>query len=127
MRIRYILILLIILSFAYPVNALKDPWQYGNNECELIAKDYQAVHGGYLVFIQPLKSNGAYDLGEYNGHFLNKVYTKEKGLYYIDYYSQIYFNNTQEISKWYKDTMNKNSEIFDLSVRRPGFNLIWHY
>ena len=44
------------------------------NNCEELARDYQDIHGGSLIFIQPLTASGSYDLGRYNGHWINCVY-----------------------------------------------------
>lgn len=60
----------VLILFSLPTNAIKPPDKYGDNECELIAKDYQEEYGGSLIFIQPVKDSGAWDLGPYNGHFL---------------------------------------------------------
>jgi len=45
-----------------------------NNNCLHHALEYQRENGGDLIFVQPLKDNGAYDLGRYNGHWLNLVH-----------------------------------------------------
>ena len=41
---------------------------------EELIKITEDIYGGYLMFIQPLKDNGVYDLGPYNGTFINKAY-----------------------------------------------------
>jgi len=122
-----IIFLIIVMALSMPSSALREPWQYKEGECELVAKEYQKIYGGSLVFVQPLKENGAFDLGPYNGWFLNKVYNKEKGVYYIDYMSQTYFNNTKEILDFYYIVTGKRAEIYDMGKKRPPFNIIWHY
>lgn len=103
-----IYIMLIILLYAVPIDArLLQPYEYREGECELVAKEYQKIYNGSLIFIQPLKDNGAYDLGSYNGAFINKAYNKERGIYYIDYMSQSYFKNESEILYWYMWNTNK--------------------
>lgn len=123
-------ILLFSISILYlimPVSALLQPWGYGDTQCELIAKDYQKVYGGSLMFIQPLKDNGAFDLGEYNGHFLNKVWDNYKGTYYVDYQTQSYFNNESEILEWYLWAYNrKTAVVYDLGSEHPPFSMIYH-
>jgi len=110
-----------------PASALKEPEEYGNNQCELIAKDYQAVYGGSLIWIQSLKPSGAYETGDYSAHVINKVYDKEHGVYYIDYKAKTIMYNLNTVSNWYYESTKKQSQIWDLSTSRPGFNLIWHY
>lgn len=61
-----IISLIIIIVLSTPSNALREPWQYKEGECELVVKEYQKIYGGPLIFIQPLKDNGAFDFGPYN-------------------------------------------------------------
>ena len=111
-----------------PVGAkLLEPYQYKEGECELVAKDYQRIYGGSLIFIQQLKDNGAFDLGPYNGAFINKAYNKERGIYYIDYMSQSYFTNEYEILDWYRLNTNKKAVIFNMNDGGVPFPFIWHY
>lgn len=118
------------LVIAFPVVAsakLLEPWQYLEGTCELAAKEYRAIYGGDLVFIQPLKDNGAFDLGEYNGAWLNKAWDKERGTYYTYYPTGDYFNNTDDIQSWYKYMTGKKSEIYDVNEVHTPFPIIWHY
>ncbi len=110
-----------------PVSALKSPEAYGEEQCELIAKDYRAVYGGDLIFIQPLKDNGAYDLGDYNGAWINKAWNKNQGTYYIDYQSQTYFQSIEAIQAWYKMMTGKESEVFNVNQEGVPFGLIYYY
>jgi len=103
-----ILILILILAFG---------------TCELAAKEYQREHGGYLVFIQPLKENGAFDIGPYNGHWINLVYTKEQGLHFYDVGWNLTFENRTVIKRWYFD----NSEVYVLGEDTIPFPMIYHY
>ncbi len=118
--------LLILLSLISTVSALKHPEEYGLNQCELIAKDYQAEYYGDIIFIIPLKENGAYDIGVNNGHWINKAYSKEQGTYYIDYQNQLYFQSIDSIKAWYKFMTGKNSEVFNMNQGGAPFQ-IKHY
>lgn len=112
-------------------NAMPLPESYGDNQCELIAKDYQREYGGSLVWIQPLKENGAYDLGDYNAHIINKVYSPTfEGIgivYYIDYKSNHRMYSKEDINLWYEHEYNRKITVFDLATERPEFSMIWHY
>lgn len=136
---RGLCILSLILSLlVLNVGALKLPDEYSDEQCELIAKDYQREFGGDLIFIQPLKDNGAYDLGAYNGHWINKAYVSPnnrfiigsytvEGIYYIDYQSQTYFQSIDEIKDWYMMMKDKESEVFNVNQERVPFALRYHY
>jgi hypothetical protein len=93
-----------------------------SNNCEYLAKEFQKENFGSLIFIQPLKQNGAYDFGEYNGHFLNHA----KGIYF-DSQSGKTMYSIDEVQTWYNQMTGKKSEIWDLAIERPPFPLIWHY
>ena len=123
-----ICIILVILLYTTIVDArLLQPYEYKEGECELVAKEYQRIYNGSLMFIQPLKDNGAWDLGPYNGVFINKAYNKERGIYYIDYMSQSYFANESEILGWYILMTNKKAVIFNMNDEGVPFPFIWHY
>ncbi len=121
------LILLLLLSLISSVHALKQPYDYDDNQCELIAKDYQDKYYGDLIFIQPLKDNGAYDLEDYNGHWINKAWNKEIGIYYIDYKSQIYFYTIEEVEDWYEWTRGQKAEVFNINQEGAPFGIRYHY
>jgi len=121
------ILVLILLVFVLPVNALKQPYDYEDNQCELIAKDYQDIFYGDLIFIQPLKDNGAYDFGAYNGHWINKAWNKELGIYYIDYGSQTYLYTIEEIKQWYEIYSGKKSEVFNINQGEAPFAIRYHY
>ena len=128
MKSRKICIILVILLYTTIVDArLLQPYEYKEGECELVAKEYQKIYGGSLIFIQPLKDTGAWDLGPYNGAFINKAYNKERGIYYIDYMSQSYFTNESEILEWYMLNNNKKAIIFNMNDGGTPFPFIWHY
>lgn len=128
LRIINISLLVILAILTVSVNAkLEEPWKYKEGECELVAKEYQRIYGGYLIFIQPLKENGAFDIGPYNGAFINKAYNKDRGIYYIDYMSQSYFNNTNEILDWYYKITGKRSVIYNINEEHLPFVMIWYY
>ncbi len=126
-KILFILIGLLLLVNINPVSALKLPEEYGDEQCELIAKDYQREFGGDLIFIQPLKDNGAYDLGAYNGHWLNRAWNKNQGNYYIDYQSQTYLQSVDAIKDWYRMMNDKESKVFNVNQGGVPFALIQYY
>lgn len=109
-----LLLILAILLFVCPSAASLD--------CEWLAKQWQEKNGGDLIFIQPLKENGAYDLGAYNGHLLNY----RAGIYYD---SQTNFSAIDEKSvlEWYEFSTGKKSVLFNISEKRPPFSIRWHY
>lgn len=122
------IILVVLLLYVMPTDAkLLESYQYKEGECELVAKDYQKIYNGSLMFVQPLKDNGAYDLGPYNGAFINRAYNKERGIYYIDYMSQSYFKNESEILDLYMMITNKKAVIFNMNDGGTPFPFIWHY
>ena len=122
------IISVILLLYVMPADArLLQPDEYKEGQCELVAKEYQRIYGGSLIFIQPLKDNGAWDLGPYNGAFINMAYNKERGTYYIDYMSQSYFKNESEILDWYMWGTNKKAVIFNMNDGGTPFPFVWHY
>jgi len=94
------------------------------NNCENLAKEYQNIHGGSMVFIQPVLSNGAYDLGRYNGHWINKVYNKDIqaiGPYYYDVNSGSIMLKEEEVKRWYSRPM----EMWNIGEgEHPPFSMI---
>lgn len=76
--------LFLILILITPVSAFEmpSPDSYGHNECELIAKDLMKAHSNTnIVFILPLTDSGAYNMGDYSGHFINSISTHTHTLY----------------------------------------------
>lgn len=113
-----------------PVSAMKLPSEYGYNECELIAKDFQKEYGGSLIWIAPkYPSSGAWVLGEYSAHLINYKYMSgNRESYYIDYGNQRIFETKEQVALWYKTESGYDSEIFNLGDgERPPYSLIWHY
>ncbi|HCJ67453.1 MAG TPA: hypothetical protein DHV62_09095, partial [Elusimicrobia bacterium] len=113
---------LVIALLTLPVNAMKQPEEYGLNQCERIAKDFcNDWKGGScsLVWIQPLTDSGALELGDFAAHLVNKAWSKDTGLIYVDWQAQAYFQNETEIQDWYYYNTGKNSIIYDLSRGRP--------
>ena len=96
-----------------------------DRDCEKLAKDYQDDHGGYLVLIQPLKANGAYDLGEYNGHWINKAWSKTNGAYYYDSETDTYLHSEDEVLDWYDWYAGKQAVMF--AQEEIPFPVIYHY
>jgi len=123
--------LLIILSFTLlsaHSNALNSPNDYAYSECELVAKDFRTSFGGDMVFIQPLKSNGAFEFSEYNGHWINRLYIQgNKKHFYFDWSNQLIFENKAEIKNWYKYQTEKDSEIYIISIDNVPFSIHYHY
>lgn len=109
--------------------SMKSPDEYGYNECELTAKDFHNEFGGSLVFIQPLKTNGAYDLSDYGGHFINKRYVSgNKQEFFFDGGIQKIFSSQEEMETWYEDIyFGTKVETFELDKRYPPFGIIWRY
>ena len=103
------------------------PEQYPEGTCELAAKEYQKVSGGDLIFVQPLKEDGSFDLGDYKGTWMNKAWDKSRGTYYINYPDKSYFNRTQDIVAYYKSFAKKDVVVYNLNEVHPPFSIIWHY
>jgi len=125
--IKTIAFAIILFTAIIPASALMQPQEYYEGMCELAAKDYQNMYGGDLILVQPLKDNGAYDLGEYNGIWLNKAWDRTRGIYYIYYPVGVYFNNTEEIKSYFFNLKNKQSEVFNINEVHPPFEIIYHY
>jgi hypothetical protein len=111
------------LVLASPALAMQE-W-YDSNQCELIAKDFQKEFGGSLVFIQPLKENGAYDLCDYCGHWINKKYLSgNQKDFFFDWQAQKIFSSQIEIENWWFESTGQKIEIFELDRGRPSF--VWN-
>jgi len=116
-------LILFFVLLAVLCSALANIGQGADNNCEELAKEYQNIHGGSMVFIQPILSNGAYDFGRYKGHWINSVYNKSikaQGRYYYDVYSGSIMISEEEVKDWYGSTM----EMWDLEYGYPPFPLI---
>jgi hypothetical protein len=89
--------------------------------CEYLALAIQEDNGGDLVFIQPLKPNGAYDLGRHNGHWINYFYSQDYGYVYFDGASQNFMSSKKDVLIWY----GRPAQIFNFYLgERPPFSLI---
>ena len=123
--------LLFLCLISHPVDALKAPGDYGYNECELVAKDFQKAYGGSLIFIAPKSwDTGKWVICDYCGHFVNKKYISgNKKEFYFDWQYQKIFASEEELKDWYSHEFSGyDCEIFDLGAgERPPYNLIWHY
>lgn len=107
----YIFLTIILVLAMSPVITVRGEVSLSNT-CEQDAKDYQDMHGGDMIFIQPLKESGAYDLGRYNGHWIN--YQNHT---YIDAKSGMVLNNP---SDWF----DQKSEWWNISQgEHPPFGL----
>lgn len=98
--------------------------------CEAISKQFQLKYGGDLLYIAPQDDRGAWILGEYSGHFANKVYLKSLNkVVYVDYQLQIMFDSKEELKDmWLKSRNYTHGEIYNLNQgERPPFALIYHY
>jgi len=114
--------LIIILLFVLIIPAHAEV-----NDCEKLAKDYQRSYGGDLVLIQPLKDNGAYDLGEYSGHWMNRAWNKQLGNYYYDPQENTYYSSIDGIKIFYADLWDRDVVVFNYNKGGVPFGIIWHY
>jgi len=114
----YVVVLLTVVLAILSMSGRAMQESYDVNQCELMAKDYQREYGGSLVLIQPLKDNGAYDLGRYSGHWINHV-----GGQYIDYGTNTAFQSNDDVLGWY----GRKAVLFDLGEKRPPFSIRWNY
>jgi hypothetical protein len=107
---------------------MKPAWEYSQNTCELIAKDIVKEYpGDSMVFIMPLKDNGAYmNFGKYTGHFIVS-HKSHNETYYIDYYSNTIMASREAVSDWYNMISDRKSEIYDLGYEIPPFQIIYNY
>ncbi len=118
----------ICLVLACPAFAMRSPSEYGDNQCELVAKDFQKEFGGSLVFVQPLKADGAYDLCDYCGQWMNKKYISgNQKEFFFDCQHQKIYSSKEEIINLFKDNLNINIKVFELDKEHPPFALIYHY
>ena len=130
MKLKSIVILMVLVlsmsaqASAYP---LLEPSQYGENQCELIAKAYQEIYFGSLVFIQPLDDRGQYVFEAYSGHWINRIYQKQAGIIYFDYATNTTLKSKEEVLDWYEVMTGKEAAIFDLAEGHPPFPLVWQY
>ena len=114
---------LVLASVSPLSSAMKQPGKYEANQCELVAKDFQKEFGGSLVFIQPLRADGSYDLCDYCGHWINKKYVSgNQKEYFFDYGLQKIFSSKNELKNQYG-----NVAIFELDKEHPPFAIIYHY
>ncbi len=107
---------------------LNYPWRYPEGACELAAKQFQQAYGGDLIFVQPLKPDGSFDLGGYNGKWLNYVFDKNLGkFYYIDYEYQRAFSTREDFIRFAKVTTGITYVIYDVNKDVTPFPIIYHY
>lgn len=103
-----------------------------NNDivCEAISKQFQLKYDGDLLYIAPQDNKGTWILGEYSGHFANKVYLKSLDkIVYVDYQLQMIFDTKEELrDMWLKSRNYTRGEIYNLNQgEHPPFALIYHY
>ena len=103
---------------------------YTGLNCEPLAKEYQRnVPQNYsvqLVWIQPLKDNGAFDLGEFNAHIINKVWDTTN-TYYFDPSTNERYNSIEEVMANYNSREQRKAVIYNVNEVHPPFALWWHY
>ena len=115
------LLLLILVPSGY---AMKPAWEYGDNECQKIAIQYQKEFGGSLIWIQPIDEQGNAILSEYGAHVINRVYDPvSKEMRYVDWGMKSNTRADYEI----RLLNDMPARAYDLSIERPEFGLIWHY
>jgi len=100
---------------------------YEINQCELRAKDYQSFHYGNLVFIQPLKDNGAFEFGLFTGHWINRAYIKGNGRMFIDAETNLTFKTKEEVLIWYEWMTNKKASIYIIGEDNIPFPMKYNY
>jgi hypothetical protein len=78
--------------------------------------------------MQPLKPNGAWDLGAYNGHMINRYYNHSlKKEIWVDYGNNLTFNSSHEAEDFFEMVWDKDYVLFDMGKEHPTFPMIWHY
>ena len=83
-------------------------------DCELQAVHYKAIHGGDLIYVNPLQSNGVWELCRYCGHWLVYIHG-----YYLDPETNWTSNDP---TAWYSD---KKSVAWNINKGgHPPFGLI---
>lgn len=123
MKSIYFLIILVAVLSAHGVSATT----YNGYNCQQLAKEYQAIHDGSLIWVQPLTKDGAWDLGPYKAHVLNKAWSKEIGNYYYDPSMNSYYKSKEAIIKDMETLqMKQKVVVFDLSEQHPPFALRWY-
>lgn len=97
------------------------------NDCEKLAKDYQKANYGDLIFIIPLKDNGAYDTGDLKGHWLNKAWSSEMGNYYYDEQQRTYMRTEKEVLNWYYENTGRRAALFNINRGGAPFPIKYLY
>jgi hypothetical protein len=112
--IKIIIILTILLIPAQAITNMEYVVQNGKN-CEPIARYYAEKYHTELYIIVPLHENGAAILGDYSFHMINsKVIDGNR--YYFEFNGisgDNIFTNEQQVMDWYKNSRNKNIEIYN--------------
>lgn len=103
--------------------------ELNDKNCEKLSKIAQQKYGGSLIFIVGKDANNNYILGEYSGHFLNKIYDTDLQKYlYIDYQLQFFdYSPDWHVEVFKRSNDLKNAVAFDLETDRLPFGVIWHY
>ena len=94
-------------------------------ESEKLAKDYQR-NGGDLIFVQPLNPDGTYDLGAYNGHWMNMGWNKEIGVYYYDPSEKAYYWSSHSVELYFESLWNKEVAVFNYNKGEVPFRSFLH-
>jgi hypothetical protein len=130
---QYGILISVCCTFLLPPAAqgMKPVSEYGYNECELIAKDFQNEYGGNLIFLAPKSwDTGAWIIDDYSGHYVNLKYISGNGKsFYFDYGNQRIFENITELQEWYShEYSGYDVQVFNLnSGERPPYSMIFHY
>lgn len=130
--LKYATIVAILLTFfPFEVQGLKQPAEYGYNECELIAHDFQKEFGGSMIFIAPKSwDTGEWIKGDYAGHWVNLIYISgDKKSFYFDYGNQRIFPDKTSLLNWYSHEFSGyDAEVFNVNAgEKPSYPLIFHY
>jgi hypothetical protein len=111
------LVLTVINLLTLPVGAtanMDNVIQSGKN-CEPIARYFAEKYNTELYILVPLQDNGAAIMGDYSFHMINsKVIDGNR--YYFEFNGisgNSIFTNEQHVMDWYKNSRNKNIEIYN--------------
>lgn len=110
MTIRYLGIVMSLVLLTTPISAL--------NNCEDLAKEFQQTNGGLVIFMNPIKDNGAFELCRYCGHWMNYINNS-----YYDTQSNTHLKTIDDVKTWYYWNTGKDVVVWDMSTTRPPFPL----
>lgn len=74
-----------------------------------------------------MKDGGSYNFGVL-AHIINKAYSKDLGVYYIDYETQTFLYSIEEVKDWYEYRTGYKSYVCNLNEGHGcPFNIIYRY